>query len=214
MKKLVLIIGIIVAGFSLQAQNQQAYINAMAKGLSSLGSAQSLEEFQSVAGQFERIAANVQDQWHPQYYAALTYINMSFRVEGIDKKDQLTDQAQPFIDKALALSPNNAEIIALQGYKYMIELSADPSTRGQLLSQKAMQQFGKALTIDPNNPRANTFLAQMEMGMAQFFGSPTDKACERAQQALDQFDGQSEEQSFDPKWGKEMVAGLIQQCGQ
>lgn len=214
MKKLVLIIGIIVAGFSLQAQNQQAYINAMAKGLSSLGSAQSLEELQSVAGQFERIAANVQDQWHPQYYAALTYINMSFRVEGTDKKDQLTDQAQPFIDKALALSPNNAEIIALQGYKYMIELSADPSTRGQLLSQKAMQQFGKALTIDPNNPRANTFLAQMEMGMAQFFGSPTDKACERAKQALDQFDGQPEEQSFDPKWGKEMVAGLIQQCGQ
>lgn len=213
MKKLVLIIGILVAGFSLKAQNEQAYINAMSKGLQAMGTAQTMEDWQVVAGQFERVAAKVTDQWHPQYYAALAYINMSFQVKELAEKDQFTAKAQAFIDVAKKLAPNSSEVIALQGYKYMIELSADPGTRGQTMSPMAMQMFGKALSIDPNNPRANIFLAQMEMGMAQFFGSSTDKACEKGKKAMDLFDSVSEEQSLEPSWGKETAQAFVKQCG-
>lgn len=214
MKKLVIIIGILVAGFSLKAQSEQAYINAMSKGLQSMGSAQTMEDWQAVAGQFERITAKVTDQWHPQYYAALAYINMSFRVNELAEKDQFTGKAQGFIDAAKKLAPNNSEVVALQGFKYMIELSADPGTRGQTMSPMAMQMLGKAVNIDPNNPRANIFLAQMELGMAQFFGSPTDKACEKGQKALDLFNSAPKEQSFEPSWGKETAQEFVKQCGQ
>ena len=203
-----------VAGFALKAQNEQAYINAMSKGLEALGTANTMEELQSVAGQFERIAANVTDQWHPQYYAALAYINMSFRTDDLSKKDQLTDKAETFIKAGLKLEPNNSELVALKGYKYMIELSADVANRGQSLSQLTMMQLGKALSLDPNNPRANTFMAQMELGMAQFFGSSTANACGKAKTAIKFFEAQPEEMSFDPKWGKEMAEAIIQQCGQ
>lgn len=202
-----------VAGFALKAQNEQAYINAMSKGLTALGQAKTLEDYQNVAGQFERIAANANDQWHPQYYAALAYINMSFQVNEVAKKDQLTDKAQVFIDEALKLAPNNSEVVALHGFKYMIELSADPGSRGQTMSPMAMQLLGKAGSLDPNNPRANIFLAQMEMGMAQFFGSSTTSACSKGKKALDMFNSTADEKSFDPSWGKETAEAFMKQCG-
>ncbi|MEC7755214.1 MULTISPECIES: hypothetical protein [Roseivirga] len=213
MKKIILIIGLVVATVALKAQNQQAYQQAMGKGLGQLATAQTLEELQAVAAHFERIAAAMPDQWHPHYYAALANINASFRVEGVAEKDKYTQKAQAFIDAADKASPDNSEVVALQGYKYMIELSADPANRGQSLSQKAMRYFGKALQIDPKNPRANIFLAQMEMGMAQFFGSSTEKACGQASQALKLFESSGSAQSFDPAWGKEVAEEIVSQCG-
>ena len=212
MKKLTIIIGILVAACSLQAQSQEAYMKAMGKGLTEMGSAESFEDFQKVAAQFERIVARATDQWQPNYYAALAYINMSNRVEGISEKDQWTKKAQPFIDQAMEVAPNNSEVVALQGFHYMIVLAADPDSRGQMLSPKAMQFLGQALQMDPNNPRANIFMAQMEFGMAQFFGSSTANACERAEKALGIFNNQSEEPSFDPSWGKGNAMEMVKQC--
>lgn len=212
MKKLTLIIGIIVAAFTVQAQNQQAYMQAMGKGLTAMGSAQSFEDYQKVAAQFERIAMNAKSEWHPSYYAALAYLNMSTRVEGISEKDQWTKKSQTFVDQAMEIAPNNSEVVALQGFQYMIVLAADPNSRGQMLSPKAMQYLGQALQMDPENPRANIFMAQMEFGMAQFFGSPTANSCERAQKAVDLFKSQANEQSIEPNWGADTAEEMVKQC--
>ncbi len=212
MKKITLIIGIIVATFSLQAQSQEAYMKAMGKALTEMGKAQKFEDYQQVAAQFERISARASNQWHPSYYAALAYINMSMRAEGISEKDKWTNKSQEFIDQAKGTAPNNAEIVALQGFQHMIVLSADPNSRGQMLSPKAMQALGQAVSMDPTNPRANSFMAQMEHGMAQYFGSSTANACARAQKALELFNAQSEETSLDPSWGKSTAEQLVQQC--
>ena len=77
MKKIVLLLALLTAGFALHAQSQEAYVKAMSKGLENLWAAESQEDRQAVASQFERIAAKVKDQWHPHYYAALANINMS-----------------------------------------------------------------------------------------------------------------------------------------
>lgn len=94
----------------------------------------------------------------------------------------------------------------------MIELSADAGNRGQSLSAKAMMYFGKSLALDPKNPRANFFMAQMQYGMAQFFGSSTEKPCQQANMAVKLFKEQPEEQSFDPKWGQAGAEYFIKQC--
>ena len=154
MKKIVLLIALLVAGFALHGQGQEAYIKAMSKGLTQMSSAGTLEEKQAVASQFERIGAKVEGEWLPNYYAALNYINMSFAAEGISIKDQYTSKAQEFIDIAIEVAPNNAEVVALQGFNYMTQIAADPNSRGQMLSGKAMQQFSMAVRIDPENPRA------------------------------------------------------------
>jgi len=213
MKKIVLLIGLLVAGFALHGQGKDAYIKAMQGGLTAMGQANSIESLQAAASQFERIGAKIESEWHPHYYAGLNYINMSFMAEDLATKDGYTAQAQKFIDKAIAAAPNNSEVVALQGFNYMAQLSADSGNRGQMLSPKAMQQFGMALKLNPQNPRAQALLAQMQYGMAQFFGSPTDKPCAMAKQTLPAFDAQEEGKSLDPTWGKDMAESLIGQCG-
>lgn len=214
MKTIFLTTLFLVVSFSTVAQQNQAYVKAMKQGLETLENARTLANFQEAAGQFERIAAVAKDQWHPAYYAALSYIQMSSTVDPLKEKDQLTDKAQKFIDAALSLAPDNAELIALQGYKYMIELSADAGNRGPVLSSKAMAHFGKSLAIEPKNPRANLFMAQMEFGMAGFFGSSTDKSCARGKQALALFNEEPESDSFDPTWGKSGAESFVKQCKQ
>lgn len=213
MKKIVLLIALLVAGFALHGQGEEAYIKAMSKGLEQMSSAGTLEERQAAASQFERIAAKVEGEWLPSYYAALSYINMSNTVKDISTKDKYTAKAQEFIDKAGSISPNNAEIVALQGFNYMIQIAADPNSRGQMLSGKAMQQFGMAVKMDPENPRAKMLLARMQIGMAEFFGSPIDTPCAMTKQTVPTFEAQGSKQTLAPTWGKEMAEETIKQCG-
>jgi tetratricopeptide (TPR) repeat protein len=212
MKKIFLLIGLLIAGFALNAQSQDAYVKAMQNGLEAMGKAESVQDLLGAAGQFERISARVKDQWHPHYYAALNYINASFRAEGLATKDSYTEKAQGFIDNALKIAPNESEVVALQGFNYMTQLSADPGGRGQSMSPKAMQTFGKAMGINPENPRAMTFMAQMQFGTAQFFGSSTAASCEAAKKTLPLFDAESKGRSFDPTWGKDMAEAIIEGC--
>ena len=116
--------------------------------------------------------------------------------------------------KAKEYSPNNSEVVALEGYVYMMQLAADPNSRGQMLSPKVMQTFGQAMKLDPQNPRAMALMAQMQYGTAQFFGSSTAPACEMAKKSISVFDAEQNEQSFDPKWGKSVAEALIGQCEQ
>ena len=92
----------------------------MGKSLSEMGASQSFEDYQKVAAQFERISTRVSSEWHPSYYAALAYLNMSMRVEGISEKDKWTKKSQEHLDQAMKTAPNNAEVVALQGFQHMI----------------------------------------------------------------------------------------------
>ena len=76
-----------------------------------------------------------------------------------------------------------------------------------------MQFLGQAVSMDPNNPRANIFLGQMALGMAQFFGSPTDQACGKSSKSTGPFNAQEDSKSYDPSWGKENAVELVNQCG-
>jgi tetratricopeptide (TPR) repeat protein len=213
MKKITILLALLILGFALHAQNQEAYIKAMMTGLQSMAKERTADNLQASASQFERIGANVSDQWHPQYYAALSYLNLSMQVTGIANKDQYTAKAKTFVDKAKELAPNNSEVVALEGYLYMAQLSADPDTRGQMLSGKAMQTFGEAMKLNPNNPRAMALMAQMQFGMAQFFNSPTANACALNAKSIPVFEAEAKGQSFEPTWGVELAQQMASQCG-
>ena len=213
MKKLTILLALFITSFTLNAQNQEAYMNAMVKGLQSMGAERNLENLQASAGQFERIASNASDQWHPQYYAALSYINASLLAEGVKAKDQLLDKAKPFVEKAKELVTNNSEVVALEGFYFMAQLAADPNSRGQSLSGLATQTFGYAMKLNPENPRAMALMAQMQYGTAQFFGSSTAGACGLAQKSIPLFNAEEKGKSFEPTWGIEVAEQLMAGCG-
>lgn len=189
-----------------------AYEKAMQKNLQAMGQAQDKEAMIQAANGFERVANNEPGEWLPLYYAALTYINTSFLESGVEAKDAALDKATAFIERASAIAPEESEIVLLEGYQTMIKLSADPGNRGQSLSPKVMQLFGKAMQMNPENPRAYYLMAQMEFGTARFFGNGTEKACALVNKSLELFGKSSTEKTISPTWGEENAKELAQQC--
>ncbi|OYX24019.1 MAG: hypothetical protein B7Z16_01250 [Algoriphagus sp. 32-45-6] len=191
--------------------NDPAYESAMKKQIQAMKTIQSPEESQAVANGFLRIAEVKNTEWLPLYYAAYLQAIAAFRFD--INKDQYFDQAMELVTKADKITPNNSEITALKGFIIMGKLSVDPMSRGQELSPLAMQTFGKAIALDKENPRATTLMAQMELGMAQFFGSGPEKACGLARVGLELFAKEEAKVTEDyllPTWGKreaEQVAG-------
>src|SRR5690606_11993787 len=153
-----------------------AYQKAMQKNLQKMQDAQDKSALQEAANGFERIANNSPDEWLPLYYTAYSYIHISQMEQELAAKDEALDKALTYIRKASEIAPQESEIVALEGYQVMMKLAADPANRGQTLSPKAMQLFGKATGMNPENPRAAYLMAEMEYGTAQFFGSGTEKA--------------------------------------
>lgn len=198
---------------NLAIASDPAYESAMKKQLAQMRTIQSSAESQTVSNAFLRIAEAKPEEWLPLYYAAYLQTVAAFRFEV--NKDQYFDQAMELVTKADKIAPNNSEITALKGYVIMGKLSVDPMNRGQEMSPLAMQTFGKAIALDKENPRATTLMAQMELGMSQFFGSGPEKACGMARVGLDLFakeEVKTDENYLLPTWGKNQAEQVAAAC--
>ncbi len=188
------------------------YEQAMQTNIQAIYKAQTAEEMQQRINAFERIGAAEKSKWEPFYYASFGYIMMSTREEDGAKRDALLDKATEVLKKASSIKENDSEITALEGFIYMMRVTVDPASRGQQYSGLAMQTFGKALGINPANPRAMALMAQMEFGTAQFFKSSTEGACEKASNAIAMFDAPPSSDPLAPRWGKETAMQVAKQC--
>ena len=191
-----------------------AYEKAMQQALGQLAQAGSPEAFGNVGNQFERIARAENSEWLPWYYAAYAYITQAAMSQGKEQKDQYLDKAQEFLDQADVLQPEESEVVALQGYWYMIRVSADPGNRGPEMAPKATQILAQAVQMNPDNPRALLLLGQMEYGTAQFFNSDTAKACGLISQSWEKLEQDQPDSPLHPSWGKEMAEAMRGACEQ
>jgi tetratricopeptide (TPR) repeat protein len=207
-----LILCIVVSVFA----QESPYQKVMKKEIANLNDADSLNKFQQSANAFARISQLNPNEWQPYYYNALAYI-----YQGLDnslsltKKDEALAKAEELIKKAEAISPNNSEIVTLEGFKIMAEVSADPSSRGQSLSGTVLYTFGKAMKMDPQNPRAALLMGQMEFGMAKFFHSGTEKACGLVKQSQAIYAVQDDEAlkaKLAPTWGRPLAEKSVKAC--
>ncbi|WP_194775151.1 hypothetical protein [Pararhodonellum marinum] len=216
MKKYCIAIIVMMLISMISEASNEAYEKAMHKELQQMKAAKSPEELQKVANGFARISEMMPEEWLPDYYAALALANAGFRIQEDKKeKDRYFHAAKQHAEKAAAISGNNSEIEALKGYIVMGELSVDPNSRGQSLSPLALQTFGKAIELNRQNPRAIILMAQMELGMAQFFGQGPEKACGLVGSSLELFKkeeaGQAENTLL-PTWGKDIALKMKENC--
>jgi tetratricopeptide (TPR) repeat protein len=215
--KTLTIIPALVAIFSLLVTqlvlgNDGKYDQAMKTNIDAIYKAQTVEDLQASANAFERIAIAEPQKWEPNYYAAFGYVMIGNKEKDPSKKDQHFDRALSFIEKAKAIVPAESEVIALEGFVHMLRITIDPPSRGPKYAPMAMQTFGKAISINPENPRALVLLAQMQYGSAQFFGGSTTEACGTLAKALEKFDTFKSDNALAPAWGKGMAEGLKTQC--
>lgn len=189
------------------------YTEQMAKNIDMVYKAGTIEDLQQAVNAFERIGQAEKTKWEPYYYATFGYIMMSTREKDVAKMDVFLDLATADLEKAIAIQPNESEIVALQGFIFMMRTSVDPATRGQKYSMLAMQSFSKAIGMNENNPRAHALLAQLQLGTARFFQQEPVEACQSAAKAKLLFETPSDNANpLAPKWGKSMNEGLLANC--
>jgi|APTNR8051073442_1049403.scaffolds.fasta_scaffold00032_168 hypothetical protein len=204
--------GIVLLASKLALANDDKYVAAMQKNIETVYNAEAVTELQNAVNTFQRIGEAEKTRWEPFYYASFGYIMMANRENEPARKDTYLDLALKGIEKAKELSPGESEIVALEGFVHMIRLTVDPATRGQQYSSLAFQAFGKAVAMNPENPRALSLLAQMQYGTAQFFGSPTTEACVTLATALNKFETYKSDNVLAPQWGRGMAEGLKSKC--
>jgi hypothetical protein len=190
----------------------EKFMEQMSKNIQAVYAAQTPEEFQSSVNTFDRIAAAEKNKWEPYYYSAFGSVMMANNEKDGAKKDAYLDKALASIEIGKSIKPSESELVALEGFVHMIRVTVDPATRGQQYSGMAFQTYNKALDMNPENPRTLGFLAQMQMGLAKFMGSPNTDACNTGRKALEKFVTYRSDNPLAPEWGKGMTEDLLKNC--
>ena len=192
--------------------NDNKYLESMTKTIEAVYKAQTIEEIQSAVNALDRIAIAEKTKWEPYYYSAFGNVMMANREKDAVKKDGYLDLALASVEKARAIKEDESEVVAMEGFIHMIRLTVDPATRGQQYSMMSMQAFGKSLGLNPENPRALSLMAQMQLGTAKFFNTPPTEACDTLTKALEKFETYKSENPLAPVWGKGMTEELKKNC--
>jgi len=199
---LALVAALIFAVSGTALANDDKYTQTMQKNIQAVYQAQSIPDIQTAVNTFERIAAAEKTRWEPYYYASFGYIMMATREQDKERKDTYLDQAMTGIKKAGELAPAESEVVALEGFAYMIRLSVDPGSRGARYAPVATQILNKAVAMNSGNPRAYSLLGQMQYGTAEFLGSATTEACATLDKALEKFSTFASTNPLAPRWGQ------------
>jgi len=191
---------------------QDKYTTQMLKNIDAVYQAKTTEEYQSAINALDRVGNAERTKWEPFYYSAFGHLMIATNEKDGAKKDQYLDLSAAALAKAKAVSENESEIVALDGFIQMIRVTVDPAARGAQYSGQAMQLYGKAVALNPENPRALGLMAQMQFGVAKFFNSSTTEACATAAKSLEKFQTYQSPNPLTPQWGKSMSEGLVKQC--
>ena len=205
MKTIITSIAIFICSL-LSAQTQ--FEQGMGKAMQLWGEGKDTE----AVATFERIASVEKTNWLPNYYIAFINTIDAFGTKDKEKVNALLTKAQDAIDNATAISPNNSEIMVVQAMLYTAILVQDPMTNGQKYSGLVMEQYAKALAIDPNNPRAVFSKAEFEIGGAKYWGTDTKPMCEAIAKSIELFANFKPESVFHPKWGADRAKEALENC--
>lgn len=210
--KTIILTSIIVFTSIFSYAGEKEYFQAMEKNLKEMSMANSSEDFQSVANNFERVGDAMADKWLPYYYVSYCYVNSIFAEGSTADIDNVLDKAERFLEKARQLSPENSEIEVLQGWIYQGRIQVDPMSRGAMYSQKAAASFAKAESIDPDNPRVDFLTGQNLLHTPEMFGGGKKAACPYFMEAMGKYETFEPESSISPTWGKEINNNLAKGC--
>jgi hypothetical protein len=212
MKKIILSLAVVLVSLVSMAQKPE-YLNAMGETLSQYATCQTVSDFQALGNKFQMIANAEKGEWLPLYYHAQCYILMSFIEQGdAAKKDSYLDEAEKSMNKLLEMNPAESEVYTLQAFYYTGRLVVNPMERGQEYSGLSGQAIGKAMGLDPTNPRAKLMKVQMDIGSAPYMGLDAKSFCPQAKEILASWDDFKPKSPIHPNWGKDQVEGIVKGC--
>ena len=211
MKKIILSIAAVIVSLVSMAQKPE-YYKTMGETLGQYASCQGVADFQALGNKFQMIADVEKTEWLPLYYQAHCYVLMSFMEQDAAKKDSYLDVAEKSVNKLIEMAPAEAEVYVLQAFYFTGRLVVNPMERGQQFGQLSGQATGKALAMDPTNPRAKLMKIQMDMGSAPYMGLDAKTFCPQAKELLGSWDNFKPKSPIYPNWGKDQIEGIVKGC--
>ena len=189
------------------------YQKTMLKTLSLMDQAAGNEDYLDCANTFERIAEAEKDRWIPYYYSSHCCILMSYSEADGTKKDLILDRAQLMLDKATLIAPEESEIHVLQAFLYPGRILVDPVARGMVYMEKSFQSLGKAMTLNPKNPRSYFLLGINKLNMPSSMGGGAEVARPLFLEAEEKFKSFQSEDPLWPKWGEDVNSSELAKLG-
>lgn len=184
---------------------------AYASGLDLIGKARTESDYVQAASYFERLPEQGLP-WLNRYYAALCYIQASYKATSDKQKDVLLDKAQPLIDKAFQFNAKEPELFVLQAFLYQSRIQVNPQMRGMSYSMKADANLKKATALDDSNPRAWSLMAYNVYHTPAAFGGGPQKALPVFQKAQGKFQIFKPIHRLMPNWGEPENSRMIATC--
>ena len=171
-KHRVLVIALFMMASVCNLQAQQADMQALiGQSLSKLQQP-TPEALLNCMAELKRIDAMFPDSIQPKYQMALQSLNYSVMNPQAPQTENLLDEAEQAITTLEQMkNASQSDVCTLRGFLLMARIVQNPSQNGQRYYLDVMQNYEKALKLNPDNQLARQLLQKFLEGMKQQTGN-------------------------------------------
>ena len=118
--------------------------------------------------ELKRIDAMFPDEDTPKFYIALQSLNYAVINPHDDRTESLVAEAEERIRQMQELKEvNESNLCTLKGFLYMVRIVQDPAQNGRKYYLDVMENYEKALKLNPDNELAKQLQQKFQEGMRQ-----------------------------------------------
>ena len=129
------------------------------------------ENFLACIAELKRIDAMFPDSVLPKYQMALQSLNFSVMNPHAAQTEGLLTEAEQTIGKMEQVeNADLSDVCTLRGFLYMVRIVQNPAQNGQRFYLDVIQNFEKALKLNPDNELAKQLQQKFYEGMRQATG--------------------------------------------
>lgn len=157
----------LMASVSINAQEPNQMQSLIGQSLSKLQQP-TPEAFLNCIAELKRIDTMFPDSIQPKYQMALQSLNFSVMNPHAEQTENLLTEAGQIINKIEQMKgANMSDVCTLRGFFYMVRIVQDPAQNGQRYYLEVMQNYEKALKLNPDNQLAKQLQQKFLEGMKQ-----------------------------------------------
>jgi len=125
-------------------------------------------QFLNCVAEMKRIEAMFPDSIQPKYQIALQSLNFSVMNPQAPQTENLMAETEQTITKMEQMkNVDQSDICTLRGFLYMVRIVQNPAQNGQRYYMDVMQNYEKALKLNPENKLAKQLQQKFFEGMKQ-----------------------------------------------
>ena len=129
---------------------------------------QSADDMLNLVAKLQRLEAMQPDSIGPKYQLALQSLNFAVMNPTAPQTENILAQAEETINKMEKMKgADQSDLCTLRGFYYMVRIVQNPAQNGQRYYLTVMENYEKALQLNPNNTLAQNLQQKFLEGMRQ-----------------------------------------------